>query len=316
MAQLNNVKPGDLIKAADWNALVAAIQGLSAPVTVGPIVVPNLFGLQLGNAVAIITLPSTQLAVGNVLDSLGNPIDITQVDSQHLIVLNQMPVPGTNVYAGSSVNLVVAPKPGSAPPPPKIPTITGFSATALNPAPIGSQVEIDGTNFDTQLGNNQVTFAGVSAPPPSSGNPQQLFVMVPTGIPGAPVNPGDKLAVPVIVTTTQGSSLPQSCTIGPPLAVPLPVITGISPANPLGGTVNQDITITGTGFGSTPANDQVGFENVSATPKSGSSTQLVVTIPAGITGIKNVGDTRTVNVTVTVGGQTSPAFGYTVTKLS
>ncbi len=134
MAQPNNVKPGDLIEAAQWNALVAAVQALSGTVSPAGISVPSLFGLTLGNAVAILTLPTTQLAVGSIVDSLGNAVDPTLVDSKPLMVLNQVPPPGTNVLVGSGVSLVVAPKPGSAPPPPVFPSISAFNPTQVREA--------------------------------------------------------------------------------------------------------------------------------------------------------------------------------------
>jgi len=149
MAQPNNVKPGDLIEAAQWNALVAAVQALSGTVSPAGISVPSLFGLTLGNAVAILTLPTTQLAVGSIVDSLGNAVDPTLVDSKPLIVLNQVPPPSTNVLAGTGVSLVVAPKPGSAPPPPVFPSISGFKPTQV---PILTPVEIDGGIDLTNVG--------------------------------------------------------------------------------------------------------------------------------------------------------------------
>src|SRR5215469_3849432 len=175
--QFTRVKPGGLITAALINQMEVAIEQLSGAQIAGPVSIPNLFGLTLGNAVAILNVPSTQLTVGNVLDSLGNTIDSSQPDSQRLLVLNQMPVAGTNVFAGSSVNLVVAPKPGSSPPPPRLPSITGFNPTQVH---VRALLEIDGLNFDPLPSNNNVTFAGVAAVAPSSAsNPAKLIVVVP-----------------------------------------------------------------------------------------------------------------------------------------
>ncbi len=113
MAQLNSVRPGDLIKADDWNALVTAVQGLSGPVQPGGIVVPSLFGMTLNAAVAIIRLPSSQLNLGSVLNSYGETVDPSSPDAINLLVLGQSPSAAVSVSAASSVNLVVSPSPGS-----------------------------------------------------------------------------------------------------------------------------------------------------------------------------------------------------------
>jgi len=113
MAHLNNVNPGDLIKAADWNALVAAVQALSGPVTAGGVAVPDFFGFTLGTAAAILDLPSSQLVLGRILDVFGETISPRSPNSVQLLVLGQSPAVGTTVPAGSLLNLVVSPTPGS-----------------------------------------------------------------------------------------------------------------------------------------------------------------------------------------------------------
>lgn len=309
MTQLNTVKPGEPIKSADWNALVAAIQGLSGQ-AVGPIAVPNLFGLTLGNALAIITLPSTQLSRGQILDTFGNLVNPSVAGSSALLVLNQSPIAGSNTFAGASVNLVVSPAPGSSPPPPKIPSISGFKP--LTPIPVGAQVEIDGLNFDPLPSNNQVSLNGVAAGAPSiASNPVQLFVIVPSGIPNAPTNSGQNLTVTVVVTTPSGSAN-GTLTITAPLGTPLPAIQTF---NPTQGVVGGNVTITGTGFSPTASANTVMFDTVAATPTSATQTQLIVKIPAGISGLGTVPSFRTVPITVTVAGQVSPAVGYGISNL-
>lgn len=312
MVQLTNVRPGDLIRAADWNTVIATLQGLSGQAAaVGPITVPNLFGLPLGNAVAILTLPATQLAVGTVLDSLGNTVDPSAAGSVTLLVINQVPWGGANVYAGNSVNLVVAPKPGSVPPPPLVPAIQNFKQ---NPVAIGAQVEIDGQNFDPTFSNNTVTFAGVQGTVASNSNKLALFVTVPAGIPNSPP-PGQNVSV-IVTTPGGGASAPGTLAILPPLSTPLPTITNITPTG--GSTVGKDITFAGTGFDSTPGNNTVNFTAgsptpvVTATPKSASQTQLVVTIPTGIPGLNRSGDFVSANISVTVAGQTSATKPYLI----
>lgn len=307
MAQLNNVNPGDPITAASWNALVAAVQALSGQAVTGGVTVPTLFGLTLGNAVSIITLPSTRLALGSVLDSLGNAIDPSLTDSKPLIVLNQMPAPGANVFPGSPINLVVSPKPGSAPPPPKVPSITAFKPTQIN---IGAQLEIDGLNFEPA--KTTVAFDGVLATPPifPPSTPSQIFVVVPSGIPGAPTTAGQTKSSQVIVSTSNGPSQGSNVTLLPPLATPLPTIVSFSPAVGQVGAGTNPVTITGTGFDPAQAgNTFVNFGGVKQNAQSvPSTTQLTALIPQGIPGVTSGG--AFISVTVTVGGQTSPATNY------
>jgi hypothetical protein len=307
MAQLSMVNPGDPITSANWNALVAAVQALSGQAVTGGVTVPSLFSLTLGNAVSIITLPSTRLALGSVLDSLGNAIDPSLSDSKPLVILNQMPAPGANVFPGSPVNLVVSPKPGSAPPAPKVPSITAFKPTQIN---IGAQLEIDGLNFEP--GKTTVALDGVLAAAPSfpPSTPSQLFVVVPSGIPGAPATTGQTKSSQVIVSTSNGPSQGSNVTLLPPLANPLPTIISFAPTAGKVGTGTNVLTITGTGFDPAQAgNTSVNFGGVSQQAQTvPSTTQLTVLIPLGIPGVTAAG--AFISVTVKVGAQTSPAVNY------
>jgi len=312
---LNKVNPGDLITAAQWNALVDAVSSFSGVAVTGPVTVPSVFGFTLTNAVALLTLPSTQLVVGSVIDSLGNRIDPNQPSSKSLIVLNQMPQAGTGVQPETSLNLVVTPVAGSAPPPPPQPPIISAFAT-VQPVPITQTVEIDGQNFDPAPGNNQVTFAGVQGTVGGTSNRNQLFVSVPTGIPGAPTTAGQTLSVPVVVTTPAGASSPSNLSITAPPSTPVPTITNIAPTG--GQAVGNSITITGTNFdGTTPGNNSVIFLNITATPTNATSTQLVVTVPAGINGLNKAGDNVNIGIIVQTNGQQSLASSpYSIVRLT
>jgi uncharacterized protein YhjY with autotransporter beta-barrel domain len=74
-----------------------------------------------------------------------------------------------------------------------------------------------------------------------------------------------------------------------------PTVTGISPPS---GPVSQVVTISGTGFSTTPGNNSVAFGASPGTVTAASATSLTVTAPAVGSGA--------VNVTVTVNGQASP----------
>ena len=60
-----------------------------------------------------------------------------------------------------------------------------------------------------------------------------------------------------------------------------PVVSAFSPAS---GAVGTSVTITGTGFGATPAGNIVFFGATMATVTSASATSLTVTVPAGADG--------------------------------
>lgn len=79
-----------------------------------------------------------------------------------------------------------------------------------------------------------------------------------------------------------------------------PVISGLSGS----GLPGQNLTITGSNFHSTVAGNTVDFSGTIATVTSASATELVVTVPAGISGSQNV--------RVTVGGNTSNIQSFSV----
>lgn len=85
--------------------------------------------------------------------------------------------------------------------------------------------------------------------------------------------------------------------------VALPSIVSFTPVSGPEGTT---VTITGTNFSSTLANNTVSFNGTSATVSSASATELVVTVPTGAT---------TGKITVTVGGQSATSTDdFTVTS--
>jgi hypothetical protein len=226
-----------------------------------------------------------------------------------------MPAPGTGVQAQTAVNLVVTPVAGStAPAPPQPPLITSFGTA--QPVPITLSVQINGQNFDPTPGNNQVTFAGVAGSVGGNSNKNQLFVGVPTGIPGAPTTTAATLSVPVVVTTSVGQSAPSNLLITAPPATPVPTISSIAPSG--GQAVGNSITITGANFdGTTLGNNSVIFSNQTASASSATATQIVVTVPSGINGLNKAGDTTSIGIIVQVSSQQSIASSpYSITRLT
>ncbi|MFN5430799.1 MAG: FG-GAP-like repeat-containing protein [Cyclobacteriaceae bacterium] len=86
-----------------------------------------------------------------------------------------------------------------------------------------------------------------------------------------------------LITAFQGGNstfLPASAVQQLLFVGPLPQITGFTPTS---GPVGTAVTITGTGFNSTPANNIVYFGAMRATVTAATATQLTVTVPTGAT---------------------------------
>lgn len=85
-----------------------------------------------------------------------------------------------------------------------------------------------------------------------------------------------------------------------PDPVPMPTISSIDPSS---GMVGDEVTITGTNFGSTASENTVTFNGVTASVGTASATQLVVEVPENVT---------TGPVAVTVGDQTVRGPDFTI----
>ncbi|BAU52003.1 IPT/TIG domain-containing protein [Mucilaginibacter gotjawali] len=168
------------------------------------------------------------------------------------------------------------------------PTFTYLLApgvTSISPASgvAGVSVTLTGTNFDAVAANNVVKFHGVAATVTAATTTSLVVTAPAAGSTGA-----------VTVTTTGGTAT------GPVFTYLLaPVIAGISPATAAAGAA---VTITGTNFDATAANDVVKFNGTVATVTSATATQIIATVPAGGTNG---------NITVTTPGGTSNGMAFT-----
>ena len=147
----------------------------------------------------------------------------------------------------------------------------------------GVQVIINGNYFSSVLAENQVTFNGTPAVI-SSASVNKLVVNAP-----ANVTTGK-----IVVATNQQS------TNGPVFTVQSLGISSLSPDNGLDGT---SVTITGTGFNTTPAQNQVYFNGKAAAVTSATASSLVVTVPVGTT-------TGAVSIKANGLTATGPVFTY------
>ncbi len=137
------------------------------------------------------------------------------------------------------------------------PTITSFSPTV---GVAGTIVTITGTNF---TGTTDVKFGGTPAASFIVNSATSITATVGTGSSGS-----------VSVTTANGTATVPGFSFG------VPTIISFTPGS---ASVGSSVTITGTNFNSTPANNIVFFGAVKAKVTSATSTQLVVIVPAGAT---------------------------------
>ena len=169
-----------------------------------------------------------------------------------------------------------------------VPVITAFTPSS---GPVGTTVVISGTNFNATAATNIVSFNGTVATV-SAATSTQLTVVVPTGATSGNIS----LTVNSSSTTSQDQftvTAASSATV---------TVGGFSPSS---GAVGTSITITGTNFSSTPANNTVTFNGILATVTAATTTQLTVTVPLGAS-------TGKIAVTVNSATATS-AENFTVT---
>jgi len=159
---------------------------------------------------------------------------------------------------------------------------------SINPSQgeIGVEVTIAGVNFSDQVSGNAVTFSGVSAAIKSASATQIVAIVPANAVTGA------------VKVTVNG----QTAT-GPNFTMVTPVPLTVSAIAPSSGLVGIDVTITGTGFSATPAENIVKVNGVAAAVKSATAVQLVVTIPK---------DATTGPVTVEVKDKTVAGSVFTV----
>jgi YD repeat-containing protein len=146
---------------------------------------------------------------------------------------------------------------------------TQVSVISFSPdqGPQGTSVTIYGTGFSATVSQNTVQFNGVAAVV-ASATSSQLVVSVPAAATTGPIT----------VTTPQGTATSvSSFVVGQ--ASGAPTITNVAPSIGLAGNA---VTISGTNFDPTPANNHVRFNNVaSAVVTSSASTTATITVPTG-----------------------------------
>jgi hypothetical protein len=275
------VQPGEVISSDLLNTILDELARLGG--TVGPggtQIVPNVFGTSLGDARAMILQPARQLALGFTYDVSGAAIDPLAATNFNLIVLNQSPPPDARVAPNTPVNLVVSRATGGTTPTTQPPTIsntetpTGSVTTSFA---VNAPMVIVGTNFSATASQNTVTLNNVPATVSSdAADPtRRLLVVVPAGIPGAPVNPGDPALPNVTVRVQTPAATPATTTITITAPVPgQPMISSVTPPIQFEGS---NVTITGANF---VATTQVLIRTTPAPIVTRTSTEIVATVPS------------------------------------
>lgn len=172
------------------------------------------------------------------------------------VVIGDFDGDGRNEFAGTSnsaVGAIYVYRNIMAPP-----TVTSFTPAR---AVTGTTISITGNNF---LGATAVSFGGIAATSFIVVNSTTITAVVGSGASGN-----------ISVTTPYGTGFATGFLYSLP-----PTITNFSPAS---GAVGTAVTITGSDFGQTPAENTVFFGATKATVTSASLTSLTVTVPVGAT---------------------------------
>jgi hypothetical protein len=140
-----------------------------------------------------------------------------------------------------------------------LPSLTGFAPVS---GPIGTQITITGSGFD-QVTVPIVRINGIAA-----------------GVNG---NEPNRIQCAVLAGTTSGLITVISDGVTLVSAMPFQITPLIASFSPTSGMAGNTVTILGSGFDVTPANNQVSFNGTPAVVNFATLTSLAVTVPAGVT---------------------------------
>jgi YD repeat-containing protein len=150
--------------------------------------------------------------------------------------------------------------------------INRFSAASLavieftpTTGPVGAAVSIYGTGFSTTPASNAVTFNGTAATV-LTATANKLTTTVPVGATTGPI----AVTVGAGTATSTANFVVAGSASGP-------TITSFSPAS---GVPTTTVTITGTGFDTTAALNDVTFNSPSGTATAATSTSITTSVPA------------------------------------
>ena len=147
---------------------------------------------------------------------------------------------------------------------------SGVSVVQLSPSrgAVGSKVIVYGTGFSAAPGSNSVSFAGTAATV-TAATKTQLHVTVPSGA-----------STGTVSVTAPGGSASSAAPFTVVSAAQLPSISGFSPAIADPGTA---ITVTGSNFAATAAENVAAIGQVRGQLSNASASSLSLDVPAGAT---------------------------------
>ncbi|MES2730614.1 MAG: FG-GAP-like repeat-containing protein, partial [Bacteroidota bacterium] len=141
-------------------------------------------------------------------------------------------------------------------------------ATIFNPTTLTFSVAVDGNFNQYQWQKNTINIPGANA---------TNFIIAAGDV--------NKYRCIIISTVVPNLTITSNEVVAPVVTSVIPIITFLSPAS---GPIGTTITINGSGFNTTAANNVVYFGAVKATITAATATQLTVTVPAGATSVNPV----------------------------
>jgi len=221
--------------------------------------------------------PGTTVVIDgtNFLASAGNKVDFMGAEATIVdIAATKMTVTVPTEATTGVVSLTMNGKAVKGPIFTVIPSVVSFSPLC---GPVGSDVIVNGTNFDSNSNNTYVIFSEQTGAMTGKAtvktiSSKQILFNVPSGIPGT-------FTTRLLISGLWDSSF------YPPFYIKPYTVTGYAPTRGKVGTV---ITIDGTGFNLDKSNDVVSFNGPGETSivvpvAEATSTQLKVVVPSGVT---------------------------------
>jgi hypothetical protein len=310
-------EPGAYLSSGQAVSLTVTAQAAGS----AGVLVPDLFGQTLSAAKTLAT--SAGLSVSSGYDPYGSQVDLSAAALQSRLVLAQLPAPETRVNAGTPLRLVLSAEAVAGPPPG-----SAVRISAIHPsiAPIRSEIQIFGTNFSPNMGDNVVMFNGIRAQQPSpQSTASSLFVVIPDmdvgliqTLPGLGPSETGGTEIFVTVVTPNGQSSERTMRVLAPLPRHLPRIHDVNyefVSNPTNSNRGVRVAISNSTEWQNVQDVRLYFNGL---PQGGVGTASRSTgnysfpIPASSPGLDtSVG--QTVLLRLRLDGYLSPAFSYTFT---
>jgi len=226
----------------------------------------NSFSPASGNAGTLVTINGVNFSATpaeNTVTFNGTAAEVNQADANQIIAI--VPSGATTGKIAIAVRGVVTTSATDFTVLPSAPTITSFDPTS---GAAGTVVTITGTSFSSTISDNAVTINGTPATI-TAANSTQLTVTIPSGATTG------KIAITV---NGQTGASANDFTV-----FQAPTISSFTPTFYDTSTPLPTVTITGTNFSPTSADNVVKFNGVTATLTSATTTQLTMTLPSGAT---------------------------------